>query len=78
MDVYRYCRFTTFTIITLALIEQFSLDFTMAVVGWLMFGDNVRDEVTSNIFLSNDYPEAISIAMITLIAVIPITKVPLR
>lgn len=50
----------------------------MAVVGWLMFGDNVRDEVTSNIFLSNDYPEAISIAMITLIAVIPITKVPLR
>ncbi|KAL1995323.1 hypothetical protein VTN49DRAFT_1510 [Thermomyces lanuginosus] len=58
-------------------IVTFSLDFTMAVVGWLMFGDNVRDEVTSNIFLSNDYPEAISIAMITLIAVIPITKVPL-
>lgn len=50
----------------------------MAIVGWLMFGDAVRDEITANVLLSADYPQALSICIIISIAIIPITKVPLK
>ncbi|RAL08381.1 putative transporter [Aspergillus homomorphus CBS 101889] len=56
----------------------YSLDCAMAIVGWLMFGDTVRDEITANILLTTEYPRALSICMITFIATIPITKVPLN
>ncbi|KAF7592602.1 hypothetical protein BBP40_012689 [Aspergillus hancockii] len=56
----------------------FSLDCAMAIVGWAMFGDGVRDEVTANILLTNEYPRAISFCIIIFIAIIPITKVPLN
>jgi vesicular inhibitory amino acid transporter len=50
----------------------------MAVVGWLMFGDTVRDEITANILLTAGYPRALSICITIFIAIIPITKVPLK
>lgn len=56
----------------------FGLDLTMAVVGLVMFGDYIRDEVTSNILLTKGYPQSLSIAIVVLIAIIPITKIPLR
>ncbi|KAE8348219.1 transmembrane amino acid transporter protein-domain-containing protein [Aspergillus coremiiformis] len=58
--------------------HQYSLDCAMAIIGWAMFGDGVRDEVTANVLLTNEYPRAISICIITFIAIIPITKVPLN
>jgi solute carrier family 32 (vesicular inhibitory amino acid transporter) len=56
----------------------FSLDLTMAVVGLLMFGDYIHDEVTSNILLTEGYPRFLSIIIVLLIAIIPITKIPLK
>lgn len=56
----------------------FSLDLTMAVVGLLMFGDYIHDEVTSNILLTEGYPRSLSIIIVVLIAIIPITKIPLK
>ena len=50
----------------------------MAVVGLLMFGDQVRDEVTSNIVLTSGYPHAISVCIVVFIAIVPLTKVPLK
>lgn len=50
----------------------------MGIVGWLMFGDTVRDEVTSNILLSDEYPPLLSLVIVAFIAIIPLTKVPLR
>lgn len=50
----------------------------MAIVGWVMFGEEVRDEITANILLTNEYPRGISICIIIFIAIIPITKVPLK
>ena len=50
----------------------------MAVVGLLMFGDYIRDEVTSNILRTKGYPQFLSIMIVVLIAIIPITKIPLR
>lgn len=56
----------------------FILDLSMAVVGLLMFGDGVRDEITSNILLTDGYPPALSLLIVIGIAIIPLTKVPLN
>ena len=56
----------------------FALDLLMACVGWLLFGDSVRDEITRNIVLTPGYPHTLTIFIVICIAVIPITKVPLN
>ncbi|PYI10086.1 transporter [Aspergillus sclerotiicarbonarius CBS 121057] len=56
----------------------YSLDCMMAIVGWMMFGDGVRDEVTANVLRTEEYSQVLSICMIIFIAIIPITKVPLN
>ncbi|PWY85668.1 transporter [Aspergillus sclerotioniger CBS 115572] len=56
----------------------YSLDCMMAIVGWMMFGDGVRDEVTANVLRTEEYSQVLSICMIVFIAIIPITKVPLN
>ncbi|RMZ87000.1 hypothetical protein DV736_g5772, partial [Chaetothyriales sp. CBS 134916] len=55
----------------------YGLDLSMAVLGYLMFGDLVQDEITSNILSSKAYPVPLSILIVILIAVIPITKIAL-
>jgi vesicular inhibitory amino acid transporter len=59
-------------------IFTYILDTGMACAGILMFGDGVRDEITSNIFLSRGYPDSISVLIAICIAIIPLTKVPLN
>ena len=54
------------------------LDVAIAIAGYLMFGQKILDEVTSNIFLINGYPHAISVCLVVFIAIIPLTKVPLK
>ena len=56
----------------------FVLDLGMAIIGILMFGDAVRDEITSNILVTGGYPKAISLIIVICIAIIPVTKVPLN
>lgn len=56
----------------------YALDCATAVAGLLMFGDNVRDEITSNIFQEKGYPQFLSIALCVFIAIIPLTKLPLN
>jgi solute carrier family 32 (vesicular inhibitory amino acid transporter) len=60
------------------LLNQYFLDCAMAIIGWLMFGDAIQDEITANILLTTGFPKSLSISIIVFIAVIPITKVPLR
>lgn len=50
----------------------------MAVVGLLMFGDGVRDEVTSNILRTDGYPNFLSVFIVICVAIIPLTKIPLK
>ncbi|EPS41075.1 hypothetical protein H072_5038 [Dactylellina haptotyla CBS 200.50] len=56
----------------------FLLDLSMGVVGYLLFGDYVKDIVTSNILLNPQTSNGLSIALISFIAAIPITKTPLN
>ncbi|KKZ60653.1 hypothetical protein EMCG_04675 [[Emmonsia] crescens] len=58
-------------------IFTFFLDLAMAVAGWLMFGPDVKDEITSNILLTTGYPNWLSVCIVAFIAIIPLTKVPL-
>lgn len=54
------------------------LDTTTAVAGLLMFGDGVRDEITSNILMESSYPRVLTIMMTLFVAIIPLTKIPLN
>ncbi|CAA9958101.1 hypothetical protein CFE70_001655 [Pyrenophora teres f. teres 0-1] len=54
------------------------IDVGMACAGILMFGENVREEVTSNIFLTAGFPKGISVFIAICIAIIPLTKIPLN
>ncbi|KAG8156671.1 hypothetical protein KVR01_013462 [Diaporthe batatas] len=54
------------------------LDATAAVVGILMFGDDVMDAITSNILTTSGYPQGISYILCGAIAIIPLTKIPLN
>lgn len=54
------------------------LDATAAIAGLLMFGDDVLDAITSNILLTAGYPQALTYLLCGVIAIIPLTKVPLN
>ncbi|KAI1410172.1 transmembrane amino acid transporter protein-domain-containing protein [Hypoxylon sp. FL1857] len=54
------------------------LDAAVAIVGLVMFGDGVRDEITSNILQTTGYPEVLNILLVAFIAIIPLTKIPLN
>lgn len=43
-----------------------------------MFGDEVRDEITSNILMESSYPRTLTLLMCLCIGIIPLTKVPLN
>jgi vesicular inhibitory amino acid transporter len=70
---YKYRRAVDITYIF-----TYILDTGLACAGILMFGDDVRDEITSNIFLTEGYPPWLSVFIAICIAIIPLTKVPLN
>lgn len=57
---------------------QYVLDTCLAIVGILMFGDGIKDAITSNILKTPGYPEALTVLMCIFIAIIPLTKIPLN
>ncbi|KAK5190249.1 hypothetical protein LTR16_007826 [Cryomyces antarcticus] len=64
--------------VNITYVFTYLLDLSMAVAGLLMFGDGVRDEVTSNILLTDGYPQVISVFIVVCVAIIPLTKIPLK
>lgn len=58
--------------------EQYVLDTCLAVVGILMFGDGIREAITSNILRTGGFPEGLTIFMCVCVAIIPLTKIPLN
>ena len=43
-----------------------------------MFGDSVRDEITSNILMESNYPRVLTVLMTLFVGIIPLTKIPLN
>jgi vesicular inhibitory amino acid transporter len=58
--------------------QQYILDAITAIAGLLMFGDDVRDAITSNILAEASYPRALTALMCLCIGIIPLTKIPLN
>ncbi|KAJ3575963.1 hypothetical protein NPX13_g3855 [Xylaria arbuscula] len=54
------------------------VDASVAIVGLVMFGDGVRDEITANILETTGYPNVLNVFLVIFIAIIPLTKVPLN
>ncbi|CAM1510326.1 Fc.00g006610.m01.CDS01 [Cosmosporella sp. VM-42] len=57
---------------------SYVLDTCLAIIGILMFGDGIRDAITSNILRTGGYPEGLTILMCIFVAIIPLTKIPLN
>ncbi|AET41554.1 Avt1p Ecym_8272 [Eremothecium cymbalariae DBVPG len=55
-----------------------STDMGIAVVGFLMFGNAIKDEITRSVMLTKGYPQAIYVLISVLMAIIPIAKTPLN
>ncbi|KAI0377797.1 transmembrane amino acid transporter protein-domain-containing protein [Hypomontagnella monticulosa] len=53
-------------------------DAAVAIVGLIMFGDDVRDEITGNILETTGYPNVLDVLLVVFIAIIPLTKIPLN
>ncbi|KAH8669826.1 transmembrane amino acid transporter protein-domain-containing protein [Ilyonectria robusta] len=57
---------------------SYVLDTCLAVIGVLMFGDGIREAITSNILKTSGYPDGLTVLMCVFIAIIPLTKIPLN
>ncbi len=53
------------------------VDFIMASLGYLMFGNSVTDQVTKSIMITDDYPKWINLVICALMGLLPISKGPL-
>lgn len=56
---------------------SYLLDLFTGVIGFLMFGQFVDDEITKNILTTNDYPQWISTLIVIIMGILPISKLPL-
>lgn len=56
----------------------FLADASMAVIGFLMFGLAVKDEITKSVLLTTGYPKFAYGLMSILVAMVPLAKVPLN
>ncbi|QLQ81066.1 hypothetical protein HG537_0E04210 [Torulaspora globosa] len=70
-EKFKNCLKTTYKITSVA-------DIGTAVVGFLMYGNMVHDEITKNILLTAGYPNFVYGALSALMAVIPVAKTPLN
>ncbi|KAH7308217.1 transmembrane amino acid transporter protein-domain-containing protein [Stachybotrys elegans] len=57
---------------------SYVLDTCLAIVGILMFGDDISDAITSNILRTAGYPDILTVLMCLSVAIIPLTKIPLN
>jgi len=53
------------------------VDFVMASLGYLMFGNSITDQVTKSIMITKDYPRWVSLMICALMGLLPISKGPL-
>lgn len=56
----------------------FAIDLVMAVCGYLMYGSETMDEIVANILVTPGHSRPLLIAIVVLVAVMPVTKIPLR
>lgn len=58
--------------------STYIIDLSMAVCGFLMYGRDTSDEIVANILMTPGHPHALLVMIVVLVAVMPVTKIPLR
>ncbi|KAI2642624.1 transmembrane amino acid transporter [Xylaria nigripes] len=78
-NIYRDMRHTQKFTKSLNFTFSFAMlvDASIAIAGFLMFGDDVREEITANMLGTTGYPDVLNVLLVIFIAVIPLTKVSL-
>lgn len=61
----------------LAFSITFSIDYTVAIIGFLMYGVNCQDSLIMNIMKNEDYPSFVKPMYLALMGILPISKMPL-
>jgi vesicular inhibitory amino acid transporter len=56
---------------------SYLMDLTTGVLGFIMFGELVDDEITKNILTTEGYPTWMSTLIVALMGILPISKLPL-
>ncbi|RMY42984.1 hypothetical protein D0865_11574 [Hortaea werneckii] len=51
-----------------------SVDLVMAIVGYLMYGRRTKDEISTNVLTTQEYPGALHVVVLILVAIMPLTK----
>jgi len=67
---FQECLKITYTVTWIA-------DMSMACLGFLMFGGDVKEEITKSILLTGGYPQWTYIVICSLMAIVPFSKAPL-
>ncbi|TQV92342.1 hypothetical protein V2A60_007031 [Cordyceps javanica] len=57
---------------------SYVLDTCLAIIGVLMFGDGIREAITSNILRTHGFPPGLTVFMCVCIGIVPLTKIPLN
>lgn len=70
-EKFKDCLKTTYTITSIT-------DIGIAIVGFLMFGNMVKDEITKSVMLTPGYPDFIYVMISALLSMIPLAKTPLN
>lgn len=55
-----------------------SVDLVMAIVGYLMYGRRTKDEISTNVLTTQEYPGALHVVVLILVAIMPLTKFLLK
>lgn len=50
----------------------------MGVIGYLLYGGELKDELTKNMLATPSYPRGLKIFILVLVAILPLTKFPLQ
>ena len=50
----------------------------MGAIGYLLYGDRLLDEVSTNMIRTPGYAEAVKVTVLVMVAIVPITKFPLQ
>lgn len=69
-ETYNHCMNYSFTF-------SYLVDLSTGVMGFLMFGKNITNEVSKNILITEGYPRWVGNTIVILMGLLPISKLPL-
>lgn len=67
---YSYACTVSFTV-------TFLIDYSIAIIGFLMYGTDVNDSIIKNLMDNSNYPKFIKMVLLVVLGILPVLKLPL-